>query len=51
MTVNPQAARLEEIARTNARALRRRESDSPDIIIPELVLTTIVALLLSLICC
>lgn len=51
MTMNPQAARLEEIARTNARALPPRESKPLDVTLPELALATIAALLLSLICC
>lgn len=51
MTTNPQAARLAEIARTNARALHRYESKSPEITLPELALAIIAALLLSLICC
>lgn len=51
MTMNPQAARLEEIARTNARALHRRESKPLEMTLPELALATIAALLLSLICC
>lgn len=51
MTANAQAARLEEIARTNARALRRCESRPLDVTLPELALAIIAALLLSLICC
>lgn len=51
MTMNAQAARLEEIARTNARALRRREVKLLDVTLPELALAIIAALLLSLICC
>ena len=51
MTMNAQAARLEEIARTNARALRYRESKPLDVTLPELALAIIAALLLSLICC
>lgn len=51
MTMNPQAARLEEIDRTNARALHRRESKSLEMTLPELALAIIAALLLSMICC
>ncbi len=51
MTINPQAARLEEIARTNARACPPRECKPLDVTLPELALAIIAALLLSLICC
>ena len=51
MTANAQAARLEEITRTNARALHRCESKPLDVTLPELALAIIAALLLSLICC
>ena len=51
MTTNAQAARLEEIARTNAQALHRREVKLLDATLPELALAIIAALLLSLICC
>lgn len=51
MTINPQAARMEEIARTNARALPPRERTPMEETLPELVLAIIAALLLSLICC
>lgn len=51
MTMNPQAARLEEIARTNARALPPRENKPLDVTLPELALAIIAALLLSLVCC
>lgn len=51
MTMNAQAARLEEIARTNAKALHRREVKPLDVTLTELALAIIAALLLSLICC
>lgn len=51
MTMNPQAARLEEIARTNARAYLPRVTEPPEVTITELALAIIAALLLSLICC
>ncbi len=51
MTTNPQAARLEEITRTNARALHYHECKPLEITLPELALAIIAALLLSLICC
>ena len=51
MTMNPQAARLEEIARTNARTRPQRERAPLDVTLPELALAIIAALLLSLICC
>ncbi len=51
MTMNPQAARMEEIARTNARALPPRECKPLDATLLELALAIIAALLLSLICC
>jgi len=49
MTMNAQAARLEEIARTNARACPPRKS--LDVTLTELALAIVAALLLSLICC
>lgn len=51
MTMNPQAARLEEIARTNARAHPQHKRAPLDVTLPELALAIIAALLLSLICC
>lgn len=51
MSTNAQAARLEEIARTNARAIPPRESEPLDVTLPELTLAIVAALLLSLICC
>jgi len=49
MSTNAQAARLDEIARTNARACPPRKP--LDVTLPELALALIAALLLSLICC
>ena len=51
MTMNPQAARLDEIARANARAYPQRKRVSLEEVLPELALSLIAALLLSLICC
>lgn len=51
MTMNPQAARLDEIARTNARAYKLRDRKSLDATLQELALAIFTALLLSLICC
>lgn len=51
MTMNPQAARLEEIARINARACPQRKRAPLDVTLPELALAIIAALLLSLFCC
>ncbi len=51
MTMNPQAARLEEIARTNARACPPHKRAPLVEELLELALTIIAALLLSLICC
>lgn len=51
MTANPQAARLEEIARTNARAYKPRDRKSLDATLQEIALAIIAALLLSMICC
>ena len=51
MTMNPQAARLEEIARTNARAYPQRMRVPLVEELPELALALIAALLLSLIRC
>jgi len=51
MTMNPQAARLEEIARTNARACPPHKRAPLVEELAELALAIIAALLLSLICC
>ena len=51
MTINAQAARLEEIARTNARACPPHKRAPLEEVLPELALALIAALLLSLICC
>lgn len=51
MTINAQADRLEEIARTNARACPPHKRAPLVEELPELALALIAALLLSLICC
>lgn len=51
MTMNSQAARLDEIARTNARACPPKKRAPLVEELPELALAIIAALLLSLICC
>lgn len=51
MSTNAQAARLDEIARTNARACPPHKRAPLDVTLPELALALIAALLLSLICC
>ncbi|MBQ8616190.1 MAG: hypothetical protein IJ418_01905 [Clostridia bacterium] len=51
MTMNPQAARLEEIARINTRERPQCKQAPLDVTLPELALAIIAALLLSLICC
>lgn len=51
MVVNPQAARLDEIARTNARACPLHKRAPLDVTLAALALSILAALLLSLICC
>lgn len=51
MTMNPQAARLEEITRTNARACPPHKRAPLVEELTELALAIIAAVLLSLICC
>ncbi len=51
MTINAQAARLEEIARTNARACPPHKRAPLVEELAELALAIVAAALLSLICC